>query len=165
MEQSTPPAEEPSPNWFDLMGTAIRWKILGPEINNPFRTPLSDRTLVELAHRPNALLRNFNLRCMCEGYEVLLIRNLATPIFVTDHPCIAVLPEREVFAYLDRMGIMRQLEEEMARCREEIAAELKRREIDIETSTDGLLRKIRKHQKSDRKSPPKSGGSFRIVRM
>lgn len=151
-------------NWFEKMDGYLHWKAIGPEIHAPYRAPLSDRVLVDLAYRSNALLRLIDLRCMCDGFEVLHIKNLTSPIFITDHPCISVIPKFEMIDYLERSGIMKIVDDEVEKKRGEILAELAKRDLEVEDEGTVIKKKSAGKQTRQEK-PAQGGGQFRIIRM
>ena len=53
------------PNWFDKMDGYLNWKILGPDINNPYAPYMSDKMLADIAYRDEAIRAHLILKCMC----------------------------------------------------------------------------------------------------
>ena len=150
-------------NWFEQMEGFLNWTVIPPDITNPFKPPLPDRVLLELAYNPAALRSMSNLRCLCDGYEVLMIKNLETPIFRTDHPCISSLGRGEIMDYIERSGIHEKINTELSKVRKQIVDEINTREIESE-DRGTVKRKLRKKEKKP-KWPKSSGGSgFRVIR-
>lgn len=151
-------------NWFEKMDGFLNWKVIGPDIHNPFGPAISDRVLLELAHKRDVLRKQFNLRCMCDGHEVLMIKNIEAPQINTDHPCISELSRAEIFDYLDEHGVTDQINKEMDRVQQEIKDELKRRELELQAQKD-LRERTRKTLTKDKADKfKKSDNGFRIVR-
>lgn len=141
----------------------LHWKIIGPDINNPYAPKMPDRVLTELAHREDSLRRRLSIRCMCDGYEVMFIRNLGSPSVKTDHPCIGDLSIPQIFDYLEREGIEARVQQEVLRIQAELREELKRREQ--EDAEAPIVPIIKPKKKKGQAHPPKSNeGGYRIVR-
>lgn len=121
---------EGEPTWLHKMGDYLEWKVLGPNIRDPYQTPLTDKQLEQMLTSEDSLKRHLNLRCLCDGYEVLLIRNLAKPTIRTDHPCLTTLTQAEAISYVDEVGLNEVVTEEMNHIRNEIQEELKRRKAE-----------------------------------
>lgn len=158
MEQVVKHYEE---TWFDKMAGYLHWKIIGPDINNPYTPRMSDKILSELAYQQDALRRRLVLRCMCDGYEVLQIKNLCSPMVKTDHPCISSISAPDLLSYLLREGIEDRINQEVARIQAEMKEELKRREQEDRENPQPVVIK-RRNKKSPTPQPERT--QFRIVR-
>ncbi len=150
--------------WFHKMDGFLNWKIIPPDFNNPFKPPLPDRVLVELVSRKEVLMTLFNLRCLCDGHEVLLVRNLASPLMLTDHPCISQLTRNQVFDYLEEQGIDRKIGEEVERVRQEIREELQKREYIAKQNKARKQDMFNKEKSALSKPASNNGAGFRVIR-
>jgi hypothetical protein len=155
-------------NWFEQMEGFLDWKIIGPDLNNPFKPPISDIALHELATKRESLRKKMDLRCLCDGHEVLLIRNLGTPFLKTDHPCISKISRMEILDYLKRAGLEELILQEMERIQKEIEEELARRQIkaqeDAERRAAQGLGGARRKKKDDKEKGTAGDAAFRIMR-
>ena len=151
-------------NWFEQMDGFLSWKLIPPNITDPFSPPIPDHVLSELANNPQALRRLCSVKCQCDGYEIMSIKNLASPTVRTDHPCITTMPQREILEYMNRSGITQRIAEEIDNVRTQIEGELKRRTEKGEFYDDGI--KIGKPLDAgkDKKDPPKRF-EYRVIRL
>lgn len=118
---------ESQKTWFDHMTGYLKWKILGPDINNPFKPPVSYHLLTRMANQREYLAQHIQIRCMCDGYEVMIIANPANPRVTSSHPCISSMPHDLIFDYITRAQLDEFIEEEIDRITEEIKEHLAKR--------------------------------------
>lgn len=151
------------PNWFEQMDGFLNWKVIPPDIHNPFKPPMADRILLELAYNPTALRAMTNLRCMCDGYEVLLIKNLETPLFRTDHPCISSLSRSDIMDFIDNSGLNEKINTELEKTKKIIIDEINAREAESEERGLGK-RKLKKKDKKPKMPKANGGSTVRVIR-
>ena len=150
-------------NWLLKMDEYLNWKIVGPDINNPYAAPLSTATVASLAREKDALKKLFVLRCLCEGYEVLLVRNLTHPSIETDHPCLSGMSKQKLFEFLGEKGISEKIEAEVDRVQQEFLDELSKRET-VESKESKKKKKEKKEKKEDKGSSDNSKTGYRVIR-
>ena len=148
--------------WFDKMGESLIWKVIPPDILNPFKDPLPDTLLHEWINSPAALRRATCIKVLCDGYEVLFIKNLVTPMFCSEHPCITKTPFNDIVGYMQRGGVEALIEQELNRTREEIRAEIERRYYETREYGDGMLVPIKERKKALK--IPKYGSTVRLIK-
>jgi hypothetical protein len=124
--------------WFDHMTGYLKWKVLGPDINNPYKTPLPYHSLNRMTIQQDYLAQYIQIRCMCDGYEVMVIANPANPRIISNHPCISTLDHTVIVDYIHRAGLDQFIESEMDRIRNEIKEHLGKRTKDREEPTHFL---------------------------
>lgn len=156
-------------NWFELMEGYVVWKVVGPEITNPFASPIPDNVLVQLASRSEKLMGAMTLRCLCDGHEVLQIKNLAKPIFITEHPSISAMPKDDVLRHLTVCGVEDIVRKELARIQGEIKNELERRDVldrqeALKREASARRRKAKERLKGFKPFTVPPGGMFRILK-
>ncbi len=167
-DQSSAQAAAPKPagasdsNWFDKMGDVIEWKVVTPDLDSPFQMPLTERVLQDLSTNEKARRKACDLRCLCDGYEVMLIKNLNSPQFSTSHPCISSMPKNAVLAQLKLAHVEAAIASELEKLRVGALQELDRRAKEAERNP---LRKRKSAKKEEKKPQEKSATSFRIIRM
>jgi hypothetical protein len=140
-------------NWFEKMDGFLDWKIISPDLFSPFRPLLTDIKIQELAFNKNALKRMIDLRCLCDGHEVLLIKNARSPAIKTDHPCIAVLTKDEILQHMAR------IEHEVERIQKILQEEITQRDQE-EMAKFETRKKAKKKDKEKRKD----NSGYRIIR-
>jgi len=151
--------------WFDYMTGYLKWKIIGPDIHNPFNTLPPLHILRRMSQQIDFLSQYVHIRCLCDGYEVMNIQNPCSPRVVTDHPSIAKLSITEIGSYMEREGLDQHVADEMARLQEDILTLLTRNEaaLTAEESRTSLLPKGLKPKDHSPKPAPK-GSQYRIIR-
>lgn len=102
-------------NWFELMSGYLHWKVVPPDYNNPFKTPVADKVLRELTHKRAALMRVCKLKCVCDGYEMMSFDNLEDPNIFTEHPCISAMGTSAVLDYVSRSEVHDDIQQQLDR--------------------------------------------------
>jgi|GEM_PF-5050486 len=151
-------------NWFEQMDGSLTWKLVPPEMMNPFHPPVDDIVLEDLVQSINALRGLCGVKCQVEGFEVLHIKNLQNPMMCTDHPCIATMPHRVILDFMNAAGISDRLAAEIEDIQRQISHELRRREA--EARRHGPVFKLRPVSKKPKVETPKpsSGSGYRVIR-
>ncbi len=163
---------EEGTTWFDLMTGYLKWKVIGPDINNPFKAPIPLSNLSRMLNQRDYLCQHVTIRCMCDGYEVMMIINPNIPRIVSNHPCISTIPVGVIVDYLQRHHLDQVIESELEKLEAEIREHVEHRkqnmELDRQTATanrNGLLGE-RKDDKDKKKDSNSKGGSrqYRILK-
>ena len=148
--------------WFDLMTGYLKWKVIGPDIHNPFKAPHSLANLTRMMTQRDYLCQHVSVRCMCDGYEVMMIVNPSLPRVISNHPCINTMPMGDIIDYLQRHHLDDFIEAELNRIQEEIREHVAERKKQVELElksappeTRGLLPE---RKKSDQESAKKQDG-------
>ena len=114
-------------NWFERMHALLNWKIVFPEANNPFKPPMTDKVLQELATQAEVLKKHTTVKFMLDGEEIASISDLTTITLKTDHPMLKKMPKAEVRKYLDSSGLREAFDKEIATAQAGYTDELARR--------------------------------------
>ncbi len=147
--------------WLELMEGSLNWKIIGPDVKNPYGPILSYRNLLDLANRPEAVRRQLSLKCLVDGYEILMVINLVNPILSTDHPCLTKMSREELFEYIEDYGIEDRIQAEIKRIQDDVRQLLARKDNEPEQNS----KSPRKNKKYKGKPLPRAKDSrYRIVR-
>jgi hypothetical protein len=152
----------PEPTWFDKMGDALQWKVEVPNLFNPYQIPIPDRVLVQLSTNNEARRKACNLRCLCDGYEVLNVRNIDSPLLSTSHPCISAMTRNEILDHLTSKHIQDLVAFELDKLQVQATEELARREAEERKSQPASKTQKKKAKKE---APKKDGPGFRVIRM
>lgn len=118
----------PADHWLYKMDGYLDWRVVGPQINNPYEIAFPDRVLDAMVKYRDVVRSHIKVRCLCDGHEVLRIDNLAMPILYTDHPCLVGTQRRVVIGFLTFFGIEDEIERTIDRVQEEVREELNKRE-------------------------------------
>lgn len=154
------PAEEKK-TWLELMEGFILWKVVGPDLTSPYRPFMSDRTIYKLATDREELKKLFTLRCLCDGYEVLKVRNLIAFNIDTNHPCLTHLTKAELKDHLARYEVEQKIEEEVDKAHALLQSELTQRDKEAEASGGKKKKKEHAEPSKDRKS---KDANYRVIR-
>lgn len=119
----------PGDHWLFKMDGYLDWRVIGPQINNPYEIAFPDRVLDAMVKYREVVRSHLKVRCLCDGHEVLRIDNLVMPILFTDHPCLVGTPKRIVLGFLAFYGIEDEIERTIDRIQEEVREELHKREM------------------------------------
>lgn len=163
------PASSFEVEWFQRMGDALKWRLITPDFTSPFRPSYSDLTLSNFAKSIDALLKACELKCICEGYEVLHARNLKAFIISTDHPCLTSLKNGDFAYYLRESGIFQDIVTQLESVQEMLRAELKIRDQRAIVEGSNIIESAKKRAEEARKQAEvanrgKSGNLSRRIR-
>ncbi len=93
-------------NWLELMTGYLNWRIIPPDVISPFAPVISYPIMCQLAEDKEALLHLCHVKCFCDGFEVLHIKDLRSPMFCTDHPSLTTLAPEAIFEYMRVQGVL-----------------------------------------------------------
>ena len=168
MQRKEPVTNVEGSTWFDHMTGYLNWKVIGPDITNPFKTPHTLGTLNRMASQRDFLCQFVSIRCMCDGYEVMIISNPEKPRVLSNHPCISNMEVTEIVDYLHRHNLDDFIASQIDQIEQEIREHVtqRREELRDEQSKDGSTRITPKAnpKKNESSLGVLGGGSTRIVR-
>jgi hypothetical protein len=171
-ETSEAEAAEAGSTWFDRMNGYLKWKVIGPDIHNPFKPPPALSVLSRMANNREFLCQHISVRCTCDGYEVMRISNPNIPRIESDHPCITTTPIDEIIFYLQRHHLDEFIETELNRLQSEIKNYLAERKATLELEQQAKRAESRgrllpvEQEKDKKKVPENKTGSrnYRIIK-
>ena len=144
------------------MEGSLQWKVIPPELSNPYKPEVPEKTLQEWFDNPVALRKACAIKVVCDGFEVLFMKNLIAPMICSDHPCISSLSHSEILDYIARSSVNERVEEGLAKARIEIEQELKRRKAIQKSRSVFMPQKKEKKQKTHK--PAGFGSMVRVIR-
>jgi hypothetical protein len=155
-----------SKTWFDHMDGYLVWKIIGPDITNPFKSPLPFPMLHRMANQREYLNQFIQIRCMCDGYEVMVISNPNAPRISTSHPTLSRMERHDVVDYIRRASLDEYFDAEIDRIQEEIRLYLRQREKTLDKDDTTFLAKKQQGKAPEQKKKDESASkmAFRIVK-
>lgn len=130
--------------WFDHMTGYLRWKVIGPDIFNPYKVLPPLHVLKRMTNDLDFLGQFINVRCLCDGFEVMNIQNPCLPRVWTDHPVILRLDMHIIGNYMRRTGIDEFIHSEMVRIQEEVTTLVTQAGSNLENREDAGSPNIRK---------------------
>lgn len=157
--------QESEKTWFEKMAGYLVWKIMTPDLSNPFRPHMSDKSLQELTENEDRIKKLLDIKCFCDGYEILTLKNYLNPKCVTDHPSLTKVTVKEVMNMLEVQGVTHKIDEELKKVKEGISDELVRRNHERER-TAALKKRIEEVKKAEvkKKKLPPVESQFRVMR-
>ena len=170
-QKSTDGDEEPKRKltWFDSMEGYLEWRVFGPDIYNPYRAPYPIVQLKKMAYEPGFLGQFIRIRCMCDGYEVMIISNPFQPVVKSEHPCVRAVVPAEIFTYMEEAGVSNYVRTEMERIQAEILKYVSERvangEAEKSEVSNDVVKKIMDKKKGEKKSIiPQTDSYFHVRR-
>lgn len=154
-------AQNREKTWFEKMEGYLNWKIITPDLSNPFRPYMSDKALSDLSESEDRIRKLFDIKCFCDGYEIFTLKNYLAPRCVTEHPSLTKVTVDEVMALLEVQGVTQKVEEELEKVKIGISEELQRRQK--ERVRDETLQKLIEEAKRKKLHVP-AESQFRIMR-
>ena len=110
------------------MHSFLQWKVLAPDVSNPFERKFSDKALQELANDKEVLMKYLELKGLMDGDEVFhLVGIKAIKEVKTDNPYIRSMTKAEIKQYLQDYGIMEVVNQQMDDIQRTYQEELQRR--------------------------------------
>lgn len=100
-------------NWLMRMHSFLQWKLVCPELNNPYERKFSEKAIKELSEDLEVLKRYSKIRGLMDGEEIICISDLTKFEISTEHPSLSKLHRNEVKGYLETSGVLKDLEAEL----------------------------------------------------
>jgi hypothetical protein len=143
----------------------LTWKVFGPDIRNPYKSELPIATLRRMVENHDALAQGVNVRCLCDGFEVMSVTNPLKPRVTSNHPCISAMRKDEILAFMEESGIFEMIETEMEKIRVDLLTYLAEREKRApETNAQAAEKKKSKAPAKEVEQKKPSSQNMRIVR-
>lgn len=155
---------QPSSTWFDQMAGYLDWEIIGPNLHDPFKVKMPVHLLRRMVDDRAFLCEYINVRCLCDGYEVMIIQNPSKPDFVSEHPCISKTSAKDIVAYLQKNAIDVYVSQQIDKIQEDIRQHLGVREKEFEeeeADEPSILQRL-ENQKKDQ--TPAKNQQFRLIK-
>jgi len=107
-----------------------------PDCCNPFGPPMSNKVLIEFATRRDVLLRHIELKGNVDGEEIITLKNITREVeVITNHPAVSSMKRTDIKNYIQKSGILKQIEKNLIEAQTKYLAELKRRKVNIPSAT------------------------------
>lgn len=115
-----------SKRWLEQMSSCLTWKVVGPDISNPFQPPFALEALQLLVERREKLNEKIEIRCLADGFEVLAVKNYHRLDIQTDHPCLTKLSRSDLDSYLKESGVAGVINAHVDKIEEQLRQEVER---------------------------------------
>lgn len=118
--------------WLNRMHPFLEWKVIVPDCNNPFGTPMSNNVLIEFATRKDVLLRHVELKGNVDGEEIITLKNITRDIdVITNHPAVITMKRSDIKSYIQNSGVLKIIDVHLLEAQSKYLAELKKRKVKL----------------------------------
>lgn len=117
----------PQRKWLEENRQSLEWRLVGPNLKNQYDLTVSDEKLEEYIENSSALTGICKVHACMGDTPVLMIIDLESLQFETDHPYINGLEIDELREHLEETGIWDQINDDFKAFREECRKELEER--------------------------------------
>ncbi len=115
----------PAISWLERNKNSIKWKLVGPNIQNPFDVAASTERLMEYVHDLTLLREKCSVQAYMDNTTIINVTDLNVFTFATDHPNLVGLTREDLQNFLEASGTWKSLHGDIKkvqdRCKEEIA--------------------------------------------
>jgi len=156
---------QPTSTWFDQMTGYLDWEVVGPNLHDPFKVRMPVYLLRRMADDREFLCEYVHVRCLCDGYEVMVIENPSKPHFNSDHPCISKTAAKDIVGYLQKNAVDVYIWQQIEKIQEEIKQHVGIREKespDGDEEPTSILQRVDKQQKES--STSAKNQQFRLIK-
>ncbi|MCO6431959.1 MAG: hypothetical protein J5J00_13960 [Deltaproteobacteria bacterium] len=119
--------ESPGIKWLSANNSSIKWRLLGPNIANPFDSQAADSRLEEFVADRSALMEVCSIQALMDETAIVKISDLISFRFETEHPNLMDLSPEELKRFLETSGVWENISKEFKALQESCRAELARR--------------------------------------
>jgi hypothetical protein len=92
-------------DWLKTNQTVIKWRLIGPAINNPFDSQAANDRLEAYATDRSALMEVCSVQALMDDTVLLKISDLISMKFETEHPKLVELDRDTLKRYLESTGV------------------------------------------------------------
>lgn len=119
--------ESPGLAWLEKNHSVIRWRVIGPNVRNPFDSASSDQKLETYASDRSTLMEACQVQAAMDDTILIKITDLSVFKFSTEHPYLVDLSREDLRRYLDKSGIAKMIQDELSKLQQACRDELKNR--------------------------------------
>jgi len=113
--------------WIIKNQSVLRWKLIGPNIGNPFDSAASDDRLEEYVNDKSILMEACQVNALMDDTIVIKITDLTIMKFQTDHPNLQNLSQTDLEAAMKQAGVWSTIDAEFKKLQDACARELDQR--------------------------------------
>lgn len=110
--------------WLVKNHPSIRWRLIGPNIKNPFDSTASDQKLEAYANDKSILMEACQVHGLMDDTLVLKITDLTILKFDTEHPNLNNLSGDDLDSYLKQAGVWKIIDQEFKKLQQSCEEEL-----------------------------------------
>ncbi|NMC61645.1 MAG: hypothetical protein GYA55_00605 [SAR324 cluster bacterium] len=119
--------QSPAYLWLQKAQPNIRWRLVGPNIKNPFDSLATEQRLEEYVGDKFALMEVCQVLAIMDESTILKITDLDALQFTTEHPNLVSLSREDLEAFLKTSGVWDKLIAEFSALQKACSEELKTR--------------------------------------
>lgn len=110
--------------WLEKVHSSVRWRLVTPNIHNPFDSASSNQKLEEYASDRTSLTAVCQVHADMDDTTILRITDFDLMQFDTEHPNLVGLTREDLQRYLQKSGVRDFVLKELAKfqqaCKEEV---------------------------------------------
>lgn len=114
--------------WLQKNQANIKWKLVGPNIQNPFDMAASTEKLREYVMDRSLLLERCSVHAHMDETTIMRITDLNTFAFASEHPNLMGLSSEDLQRFLEASGTWKSLQEGVINIQKACEGEIKSRE-------------------------------------
>ena len=115
-------------SWLERNKGSIKWKLVGPNIQNPFDIAASTERLQEYIQDIGLLKEKCAVQAYMDDTTIINVSDLNVFTFATDHPNIVGLTREELQNFLEKSGTWKVLVADIKKVQELCKREVESRE-------------------------------------
>ena len=116
-------------SWLERNKASIKWKLVGPNIQNPFDIAASTERLMEYVQDPSLLKEKCSVQAYMDETTIITVSDLNVFTFSSDHPNILGLTREELQTFLEKSGTWKVLAGDLKKVQEQCKQEIASREV------------------------------------
>ena len=113
--------------WLAANNSAIKWRLIGPNISNPFDSQAADSRLDDYANDRSALMSVCSIQALMDETVLVKINDLISFDFDTEHPNLVDLTPEELKKFLESSGTWDTITNDFKKLQQSCRDELDRR--------------------------------------
>ena len=114
----------PEYTWLEKSHPNIKWRLIGPNIRNPFDSLTTDLKLESYTSDRYALMEVCQVMAIMDESTILKITDLDSLQFLTEHPNLVSLQREDLDAYLKTSGVWDKISADFNELQKECRREL-----------------------------------------
>jgi len=113
--------------WLDKMHSTIVWRLIGPNIKNPFDSNVTETKLEDYSTDRSTLMEVCEVQAYMDETVILKVLDLTDLTIETVHPNLVNLDRDSLSRYLKESGVWDFIEDEFKKLQEECRVEFEAR--------------------------------------
>ena len=115
----------PEYQWLIQTHPVLRWRLIGPNIKNPFDSTASDQKLEGYVSDKSVLMEACQVHCLMDDTMVIKITDLTLMKYESEHPNLNNMTADDLDGYLKETGVWKTIDADFKKlqqaCEDELA--------------------------------------------